>query len=81
MSKDTPRIFFNTSKEDKEAVLELLRSRVRFEFGEPIAEERTPLLLYNSMRFYGLNTIKEFVKRWKEESSSGKSLQGWKDRF
>jgi hypothetical protein len=65
--EDVPRIFFNTSEEDKEAVLELFKSGVNCVLCGPIAEERTPLLIYKSMRFYGLDTIKNFAKRWKEE--------------
>jgi hypothetical protein len=69
MSKPVPRLFFNTSDEDKEAVRELLKAGVHCEFSGPIAEERTPLLVYNSMRWYGLDGIKEFIKRQKVEFS------------
>ena len=69
MEEITPKLFFNTSREDREAVYELLNAGVHCELIGPIAEERTPLLIYGSMSFYGLDGIREFIKRRKRGSS------------
>lgn len=71
MREVTPKLFFNTSSEDREAVHELLKARVHCDLAGPVAEERTPLLIYGSMSFYGLYGIKEFIRRWERDSFSG----------
>lgn len=65
MTEVAPKLFFNTSNEDKEAVRELLDAGVQCELSGPISEERTPVLVCGSMRFYGLSGIREFIKRTK----------------
>ncbi len=63
MSNETPKIFFNTSSEDIQAVHELLNAKVHCHFNGPITEERTPFLVHGSMKFYGIDGIREFIKR------------------
>lgn len=63
-----PKLFFNTSSEDREAVHEILKARVHCDLFGPIAEERTPLLIYGSESFYGLEGIREFIKRLKNST-------------
>lgn len=69
MKEVAPKLFFNTSSEDREAVYELLKAGVHCDLAGPIAEEHTPLLIYGSMSFYGLDGIREFIKRWEKDSS------------
>jgi len=75
MKEATPKLFFNTSGEDKEAVHELLKAGVYCDLNGPIAEERTPLLIYRSMSFYGLDGIREFIKRWNDGVYNSKLLK------
>jgi len=71
MKEVTPKLFFNTSNEDREAVHELLKAGVHCDLAGPIAEERTPLLIYGSMHFYGLDGIREFIRKRKMVLSIG----------
>lgn len=71
MHKVVPKLFFNSSGEDKEAVHELLKAGILCDLNGPLAEERTPLLVYGSMRFYGLHGVREFIKRWGTGFSGG----------
>jgi len=72
ISDAVPTLYFNTTREDSEdrkAVKELFNARVIFEPKGPIADERTPLLIYSSMKFYGLDGIRLFISNWGKECS------------
>ena len=75
MKEVIPKLFFNTSSEDREAVHEILKARVYCDLFGPIAEERTPLLIYGSESFYGLDGVREFIKRWNNSAYSNKLLK------
>lgn len=67
MEGTSPKVYFNSSDEDIKAVHELLKSNVDCDFRGSLSEERTPLLIHNSMRFYGLEGIKEFIELMEEQ--------------
>lgn len=64
MAKQFIRMLFGTGLQDEEAVQELLRARIPCKFVGPIEDERTPQLIHGSVRFYGLEGIREFVRGW-----------------
>jgi hypothetical protein len=68
-SKVTPTLFFNSSSEDRQAVREVLKAGLDCHLSGPLAEQRTPLLVYSSMRFYGLKGVREFIARSSKHSS------------
>jgi hypothetical protein len=65
-----PKLFFNTDNEDREAVNEILKAKIPCDLYGPISEERTPLLIYDSKRFYGLDVIRDFIERYKNNQKN-----------
>jgi len=69
--KDTPKLFFNTGSEDKEAYLLIKGSGMPCEFRAPSLEKFTPLLLVGYKRYIGINEIKAFISVLLEERDKG----------
>ena len=64
----SPELFVNSGDEDRDAMRALIMAGVRCKLTGPISEERTPLLVLGSMRFYGIKGIREFIRRWNNGS-------------
>jgi len=62
-----PVLFFNSSKEDREAFRFVLSSKMPCEF-RAAAEEPTPLLLVGYQRFLGFAEIREFISERSQQS-------------
>ncbi len=61
MAPALPKLFFNTGKDDRQAVREVVKSGLACDLIGPIADERTPFLIVGSMRLYGTERIREFI--------------------
>jgi hypothetical protein len=67
MSNSVAWLFFNTDAEDKKAVDEILDSGIPCRLRGALAEERTPLLVYDSAVWRGLSGVREFIREHKNE--------------
>ena len=67
--KNITKLYFNTSKEDREAIRNLIKANVNCEFIGPIAEIRTPVLIFDSEKFQGLKGIEFFLKNYFKQIS------------
>ena len=65
--RDKPILFFNTGAEDREAYLEVKKSRIPCEFRAPSLEDRSPLLLVGYQRFVGIHEIRSFIIQLKKK--------------
>lgn len=63
--EEKPILFFNSSEEDKETYLFLKSSGIDCKYFAPTLDE-SPVLLWGTREFVGLNKIKEFVNLIKE---------------
>lgn len=63
MINKNPKLYFNSSIEDDKAIKELIDARIECDFFGPISEERTPLLIDNSIKYFGLKGIREFLEK------------------
>lgn len=68
MIENIPKLFFNGSDEDREAVSVVLDAGVQCNLSGPIADESTPLIVYGERRIVGLDDIKLFIKQLKNGS-------------
>lgn len=64
--KNIPIVYFNTSKDDQEALSDLMDANAKCEFIGPIGGINTPMLVFESKRFIGKNGIKLFISLYKD---------------
>jgi hypothetical protein len=63
-----PRLYFTSKEEGKDAIVLLVESRIPYIGLSLSPGEPGPFLEYGYWRFYGLQGIKEFVKRWEGQN-------------
>lgn len=63
MLNKNPKLYFNSSKEDDKAIKEIIDAKVECDFFGPISEERTPLLIDNSIKYYGIKGIRDYLEK------------------
>ena len=62
MINKNPKLYFGSSIENDKAIKELIDSGIKCDFF-PILEEHTPLLIDNSIKYFGLKGIREFLEK------------------
>ncbi len=67
MRSSKPMFLYNSNTDDMKAMKEIKDANIQCEIFGPISDEQTPLVIYKRMRFYGLDGIKNFIKKWKIE--------------
>lgn len=65
MKEEVPIFFYNTGKEDNEAMNAIMDANIKCKFIGPIEDDTTPTLSFESMTFYGVSGIESFIKIWK----------------
>ncbi|MFX0017732.1 MAG: hypothetical protein ACFFAF_03320 [Candidatus Hermodarchaeota archaeon] len=65
--KNIPIVFFSTSRDDQEALSDLIDANAKCEFIGPIGDINTPMLVFKSKKFIGKNGIKLFISLYKNE--------------
>ncbi len=62
----TPILYFDVSKEDREAIGDLADADVKCKFRGPIGDSKTPILVFESKKYIGKNGIKLFIQEYKK---------------
>ena len=66
--KEIPTLYYNTGKEDEDAIRALTGARVNCDFIGPIGDLETPMLIYRTMEFIGKKGIYLFIDKYQKET-------------
>ncbi len=66
MKNNQPKLYINYSVDDDEAIKKIINAKINCDFFGPISEEYTPLLIYKTKRYFGLEGVKEFLEEMRK---------------
>ena len=61
-----PILYFDVSKDNREAIGDLADADVNCKFKGPSGDVKTPILIFESKRYIGKNGIKLFIQEYKK---------------
>lgn len=68
MKEKIPICLYNSGEKDRKALKEIIDAKIECNFYGPISDEKTPIIFFKSMDFYGLSGTRAFIERWKKNN-------------